>query len=168
METFSNIKKNIYNKFITTTNDIRAKPEILILPIFLIILFSTISYFIFNQNVRQFINKKFELNKEFLNKKNNINKNITIMYFYTEWCPYCKISKPEWQSFKELIDLQSYKEQIIFKEIDCDENPDIANQYKIEGYPTIKLIYKGEVYDYDAKPESKTLLQFLESIIVPN
>ena len=41
----------------------------------------------------------------------------------------------------------------------------IAEKYDIKGYPTIKLIYKGEVYDYDAKPEKANLIKFLETSI---
>ena len=122
----------------------------------------------FSKHIKEFLNKKFVLNREFVNndiKKNKLEKKITIIYFYTEWCPYCKKSKPEWESFKELVDLQSFSDLIEFNEIDCDKNSEIANKYKIEGYPTIKLIYKGEIYDYDAKPDSKMLLEFVESII---
>ena len=41
----------------------------------------------------------------------------------------------------------------------------MADKYKVEGYPTIKLIYKGNVYNYDAKPKSENLKQFLDSSI---
>ena len=87
------------------------------------------------------------------------------MYFYTEWCPYCKKSKPEWNSFKELVKMQSFRDKVDFKEIDCDENNEIANNYNIEGYPTIKFIYKDQVYDYDAKPDANLLLEFTQDII---
>lgn len=164
MDKLFNLKKTLSNNFNSYVNDINSKPETLILPIFFIILFSIISYIIFSKVIKEFINKKFVLNKEFVNKNMN-NDNPTIIYFYTEWCPYCKKSRPEWNSFKQLVELQSFKETLTLKEVDCDKNPEIADNYKIEGYPTIKLIYNGEVYDYDAKPESKTLLQFVQSII---
>lgn len=166
MDNLSNLKKTISSNIISSINDIKSKPESLILPIFIILLFSIISYILFSKNIKEFINKKFVLNKEFVNK--NTDNNATIIYFYTEWCPYCKKSRPEWNLFKELVELQSFKETLTLKEVDCDKNPEIADNYKIEGYPTIKLIYNGEVYDYDAKPESKTLLQFVESIISQN
>lgn len=168
MEKLLNFKKNITDQLTSSINDIQYKPQILILPAILILIFSIIGYILFSKNIKDFINKKFVLNKEFINENNiNNDKNATIIYFYTEWCPYCKKSRPEWNSFKELLQLQSFKETISLKEVDCDKNPEIADNYNIEGYPTIKLIYKDEVYDYDAKPESKTLLQFVESIISP-
>ena len=57
----------------------------------------------------------------------------------------------------------SYK--ITLTKIDCDENTTMAEKYKIQGYPTIKLIYKGTVYDYDAKPNKQNLIEFLQTSI---
>ena len=39
---------------------------------------------------------------------------------------------------------------------------DIAEKYNVDGYPTVKLIYKGTVYDYEAKPDRDNLIKFLE------
>ena len=87
------------------------------------------------------------------------------MLFKTEWCPHCKKSMPEWITFETYInkikdDLDYNITTLI---IDCDEQESIAEKYKIEGYPTIKLIYKGEIYDYDAKPDKYNLIEFIES-----
>ena len=171
METFNKIKKNSLNTISIAVNNIKEKPHLLILPILLIILFTIVSYILFSKNIKEILNKHFVLNREFINKSdsnsnsNSNNNNITIIYFYTEWCPYCKKSKPEWNKFKELVNLQEFGKSITFKEVDCDKDQEIANNYKIEGYPTIKLIYNGEVYDFDAKPESHILLEFVQSIV---
>jgi len=162
MEFFNKIKKNINN--VINSNKQRPYPFLIIFLI--LIIFTTISYFLYNQNIKQFLDKKFVLNREFINKQNdNTDNNVTVIYFYTEWCPYCKKSRPEWESFKELVQMNSFSNNVEFQEVDCDNDPDLANKYKIEGYPTIKLLYRGEVYDYDAKLESKTLLHYLQSII---
>ena len=159
MDHIDNFKKILITKY----NDIKANPSTIAIPIIIIILFNIISYFLYKNFIKQFLEKKFVLNKEFVDQEKD--NGATIIYFYTEWCPYCKKSKPEWNQFKDLIDLQSFKEKISITEIDCDKNPEIADTYKIEGYPSIKLIYQGEVYDFDAKPESKIILQFVESIL---
>jgi hypothetical protein len=39
------------------------------------------------------------------------------------------------------------------------------DQYKIEGYPTIKLLKDGQVIEYDAKPSKDTLEQFLKTVL---
>jgi thiol-disulfide isomerase/thioredoxin len=159
MENFNKTKDSIINEFYNTYDKVRLNPQMLLLPFLTIIFFTIIGYFLFNKQMKNMINDKFKLNHEFVNKENHNTKNV-IIYFYTEWCPYCKKSN--------LVELQSYKDKFTFQEIDCDKETAMADNYKIEGYPTIKFIYNGEVYDYDAKPDSKLLLQFVESIINDN
>ena len=105
--------------------------------------------------------------KEYVKKNNNNSDDVLVLYFYTQWCPYCKQSMPEIKKFEDYVNglnaENSYK--ITVTKIDCDENSAMATKYKIQGYPTIKLIYKGKVYDYDAKPTKENLIQFLESTV---
>ena len=87
------------------------------------------------------------------------------MFFYTEWCPYCKQSMPEINKFEEYIkgETGSANYNITLTKIDCDKQSTIADKYKVEAYPSIKLIYKNNVYDYDAKPNKANLIQFMET-----
>jgi hypothetical protein len=39
------------------------------------------------------------------------------------------------------------------------------NKYKIEGYPTIKLLKGDQVIEYDAKPTKSTMEQFLHTVL---
>jgi hypothetical protein len=41
----------------------------------------------------------------------------------------------------------------------------MMDKYKIEGYPTIKLLKDGQVIEYDAKPSKDTLTQFLNTVL---
>ncbi len=103
---------------------------------------------------------KHSPNKEIV--KND--ENATIYYFYTDWCPYCKKARPEWDKFKDVYSdetINGYKLQ--FKEIDCDKDENTASKFKIEGYPTIKLIKDGKIIEYDAKPKFETLETFVKS-----
>ena len=93
-----------------------------------------------------------------------------LILFYVDWCPHCKTAKPEWEKVKAEYSskpVNGYK--LIFTEIDCTkESPDLEKliaQYKIEGYPTIKLIKDGEVIEFNAKPTSETLTQFINTAI---
>ena len=127
----------------------------------LIIIFIIIMFFVYNNFIKKFINDKHSLNKEFVKNSNN-NNDVLILFFYTKWCPYCKQSMPEINKFEDYINGLT-DQTITITKIDCDEKPTIADKYKIEGYPTIKLIYKGTTYNYDAKPSKDNLIQFLES-----
>lgn len=138
----------------------------LFIALIIIIIFLTILYFLYKKFIKPKLNSKHVLNKEFINTKVNDN-DVIIIFFYTEWCPYCRTAKPEWDNFKSYIDninnTNNYKVKLL--SIDCDKKPDIAEKYNIEGYPSIKLIYKGKTYDYDAKPNKKDLIKFLETTV---
>jgi hypothetical protein len=38
-------------------------------------------------------------------------------------------------------------------------------KYKVEGYPTIKLLANDKVYDFDAKPSKQNLTQFVTTVL---
>ena len=93
-----------------------------------------------------------------------------LMFFYTDWCPHCKTAKPDWAEVKaeyENKTINGY--HIIFTEINCttesDEVEKLMNKYKIEGYPTIKLLKDGQIIEYDAKPSKDTIIQFLNTVL---
>lgn len=97
-------------------------------------------------------------------------KEAELMLFYVDWCPHCKTSKPEWEQVKTQYEdktINGYR--IIFTEVNCtNETPDVEkmiNQYKIEGYPTIKLLKDGQVIEFDAKPTKANLDQFLNTVL---
>jgi thioredoxin-like negative regulator of GroEL len=130
----------------------------------LVLLFITLLLVIYSNSIKDIISKKHVLNSEYIN---NVSKQeeILVLYFYTEWCPYCKQSMPELNKFEEYIkgETGSANYNITLTKIDCDKQTTIADKYKIEAYPSIKLIYKNKVYDYDAKPNKANLIQFLET-----
>ena len=108
-----------------------------------------------------------KLNKEFVNNDNNNDKeSIKIIFFHTEWCPHCKRAKPEWKKFDTYVngikDTIDYK--IYLDKVDGDVDTKQVEKYKVEGYPTIKLIYKDKIYDYDAKVTKDNLIEFLNTI----
>jgi thiol-disulfide isomerase/thioredoxin len=152
---------NYKNDFVKTAND---KIGIFIILI-IILIFLALTIFLYNNVVKGMLNKKHPLNREFINESHS--DDVLILYFYTQWCPYCKQSLPEIKKFEDYISglnsENSYK--ITLTKIDCDENTTMAEKYKIQGYPTIKLIYKGTVYDYDAKPNKQNLIEFLQTSI---
>ena len=105
------------------------------------------------------------------NEQNQPNKTATMMLFSVDWCPHCKQAKPEWDKIKEKYEgktINGYK--MSFSEHNCTkESPEVdelLDTYKIEGYPTLKLIKDNQVIDYDAKVTADNLLQFLTTTLV--
>jgi len=124
-----------------------------------------IAYFSYTSYIKPMISEH-KLNKEFINKNIDNSEDILVMYFYTEWCPYCKKAKPEWNKFESYVDNKnkSIDYTINLVSINCDESKSIADKYEVDGYPTVKLVYKNKVYDFDAKVTKDSLVDFLDSI----
>ena len=104
------------------------------------------------------------------NKNTNSNKTANLMLFYVDWCPHCKTAKPEWEELKSQYEgknINGYN--IIFTEYNCTnetaETDELMDKYKIEGYPTIKLVKDNQVIEYDAKPTKSTMEQFLNTVL---
>ena len=147
-------------------NIIHYKSHILI--VLAIIAFCILGYFYFNE----YINKDmaFNANREHVTNDPNSNKTAQMMLFYVDWCPHCKTAKPEWENLKsEYEGKQINGYNITFTEYNCTaetaENDELMNKYKIEGYPTIKLLKDNQVIEYDAKPTKSTMEQFLHTVL---
>jgi thiol-disulfide isomerase/thioredoxin len=111
----------------------------------------------------------FQANREGSDNEDSL-KTANLMLFYVDWCPHCKTAKPEWDSLKEQYEGQMINGYtLMFSEYNCtNESPEVdelMNKYKIEGYPTIKLVKDKQVVEYDAKPTKSTLLEFLNTVL---
>jgi thiol-disulfide isomerase/thioredoxin len=135
------------------------------------IFFILISIFVYYYYVKPSLNPTYTANSEKRNGQEEGSSNeAELMFFYTDWCPHCKTAKPDWAEVKaeyENKTINGY--HIIFTEVNCttesDEVEKLMNKYKIEGYPTIKLLKDGQIIEYDAKPSKDTIIQFLNSVL---
>jgi thiol-disulfide isomerase/thioredoxin len=132
------------------------------------ILFILISIYVYYQYVKPSLNPTYTANRE--KQHGETTNEAELMFFYTDWCPHCKTAKPDWAEVKaeyENKTINGY--HIIFTEVNCttesDEVEKLMNKYKIEGYPTIKLLKDGQIIEYDAKPSKDTIIQFLNSVL---
>tara|TARA_B100000780_G_scaffold220953_1_gene160044 strand:+ start:77 stop:580 length:504 start_codon:yes stop_codon:yes gene_type:complete len=164
------ILSDIRNQTRITSNLLLSNKVGLMVGLLFVLLFALISYYSFTNLIKPLISGH-KLNKEFKMKGrsgggSDEDDAVSIMYFYTEWCPYCKKAEPEWEKFEAHVDSinNSNDRKIILSAIDCDEKKSIADKHKVEGYPTIKLFYKDAVYDFDAKVTKDNLVQFLNTI----
>ena len=133
-----------------------------------IIIICVISYFVWKNYLSSKIN--YSSNREHDEGQETPTKIANLMLFYVDWCPHCKTAKPEWNALKEEYDGKTINGYVVvFEEYNCtDENSeieDLINKYKIEGYPTIKLIKDNQVIEYDAKPTKATMEQFLTTVL---
>ncbi len=146
---FEKIKKIILEKKLTIAT---------CLLIFIII--SVVFYF---KYIKPFLNRKYANNREFLPKKEE-DTTSTLYFFFTDWCPLSKKAMVEWNAFQKETGDSLNGIKINYKEINCDQDTETADLFKITGYPTIKLVYNDKIYEYDAKPDRVVLNKFLNEI----
>ena len=152
--TTSNMK-SMYNKTNWTT---------ILMYVAIVVCLILIGYFAY-KNLKG--STSYKANRE---NMNNSNKQAELMLFYVDWCPHCKTAKPEWEKLKmEFEDKQINGYNVVFTEYNCTnetaEIEQLMNQYKIEGYPTIKLLKDNQIIEYDAKPSKATMEQFLNTVL---
>jgi len=137
--------------------------------IFILTLFITLAAVCYKkyaaQKIETFDTKQAVTNREFAPLPPDAKQDsATLYYFYTTWCPVCKKTTPEFRAFQEETNGVVKGRNIIFKEIDCDEDTATADRFNITGYPTIKLVYNDKTYEYDAKPDRNILRTFLNEV----
>jgi len=152
------------NIVVVLTNLIRPY-YYLILTVVIVILFAIIGYFAY----KSYTNKDINRIKNVANA-NRREKETIIYFFHVDWCPHCKTALPEWKKFYANYNGKSvngYGVKCI--DIDCtDENSEVTgyiNKYKIESYPTVKLIKEGNVIDFDSKITSTSLDKFVNTML---
>ena len=140
-------------------------------------LFIGLAYYVYVTYVSPKLNPDYVANKEYIDNTYGADgqdgKTAEVLLFYASWCPHSKSAIPEWNKVKSNMQqngniVNGYK--IKFTEVNCDdgESPDIKQKldlYKVEGYPTIKMIKGNEVIEYNAKTDAATLTEFINSVL---
>ena len=127
-----------------------------------IAVFVTAAIMVYKRKVAPTLNPSYVPNKEFASGR--VDAGPAVYFFYTTWCPHCKTARPIWDKFKSSMKGKKVNgQEVTFIEVDCDKEKALADRYDVKGYPTIKLVSGNQVVEYDAKPDIKSLEQFLKS-----
>ena len=60
--------------------------------------------------------------------------------FFAEWCGPCKMQAPILKQTKDKLG-----DQVRIIKIDVDKNPEVAQQFQVQGVPTLILFKKGQI-----------------------
>ena len=73
--------------------------------------------------------------------KELINGELPVLIdFSAEWCGPCQMLKPELENFADKV-----KGKVRVLKIDIDKNQPLAQQYRVQGVPTLMLFDKGNM-----------------------
>ena len=68
------------------------------------------------------------------NFEEEIKNGLKLVEFYTSWCGYCKIQKPELEKM----------DKIWIGQVDADNSPEITAKYKVGAFPTFLIFKDGK------------------------
>lgn len=149
---------SIYDDVKTNFFEILYSKNIYIL-VFLSSIFILLSYYLYYVYVIKPKEDNYKANKEYIEDKR---KDVDLYFFYTQWCPHSKKAK------KVLMDFQKENKKINGKTInyfyvDAEEKEELANDFKVESYPSVYLVVDENKIYYDANVKPNLLNKFLET-----
>jgi thiol-disulfide isomerase/thioredoxin len=141
---------------------------------FLVLILIIGGYYVYKNNYLDMINIA---NKNIPNT--GTTENIQILFFTVDWCPHCKNAQTPWNNFhanhnnKQIKNAHitcikydmSEKDQTDTDYRDYTIAKSMGEKYKVDGFPTIKMIKGDQVIDFDAKITSYSLEKFVENMI---
>ena len=86
----------------------------------------------------------------------------TFTMFGTSWCGHCKTAKPKFEALGPTVTIDDVSVAIRF--VDVETDPQAAEGYKVEGYPTFYLDKPNkDRVKYDGPRETDAFRAFLTS-----
>ncbi|KAJ0409169.1 hypothetical protein ATCC90586_010250 [Pythium insidiosum] len=80
---------------------------------------------------------------------------VWMVEFYAPWCGHCKNLAPEWKKAAKALN-----GVVNVAAVDCDQHKDLAAQFGVQGFPTIKIFGedKSKPTDYQGPRTSKGIV----------
>jgi len=85
-------------------------------------------------------------------------KDLMLVWFYAPWCKHCKQLEPEMEGAAN--ELEGWG--VTIAKVDGTREKELADQYNVAGWPTLKMFRKGRVYEYNGPREKQNIIDFMK------
>jgi thioredoxin-like negative regulator of GroEL len=93
------------------------------------------------------------------------NNPVVLMEFYASWCPHCKAFYPT----LEAASVPLAKEGVFTAQTEVDTFADLANEYQVEGIPTLILFQNGvQIARTTGGRDEQGVLSFVQNALGSN
>eukprot|EP00698_Gefionella_okellyi_P010986 TRINITY_DN2881_c0_g1_i3.p1 TRINITY_DN2881_c0_g1~~TRINITY_DN2881_c0_g1_i3.p1 ORF type:complete len:375 (+),score=87.39 TRINITY_DN2881_c0_g1_i3:45-1127(+) len=88
---------------------------------------------------------------------------FVLVKFYAPWCGHCKSMKGDYK-----LAATELKGSAVLADVDCTVEKELASEYGIQGFPTLKLFHKGALAsDYKGARTKPALIDFVKRNLQP-
>ncbi|XP_076935649.1 protein disulfide-isomerase-like [Bidens hawaiensis] len=144
-----------------------SSPRASTLLIFLFVIVSSIASF---SSATEAAEKEHVLTLDHSNFSEVVSKHkFIVVEFFAPWCGHCKNLAPEYEKAASV--LSSHDPPVALAKVDAnaEENKPLAEQFEIQGFPTIKILKNGGelVQDYKGHREADGIVEYLKKQVGP-